>query len=70
MIHYLQFYCRKINLFCEQPHQNADCCRLVMVNDPHGYYKDNCWYPSDDRYSIWYSEDGKKWFEYNKNPSG
>lgn len=65
MIHYLQFRCFIIDKFCEQPHQNNTCCRLVIVNDPKGHYRNNCWYPHAERSDITYTEDGITWIRHD-----
>lgn len=65
MIHYLQFRCFNINKFCEWPHTNSDCCRLVIVDDPGNHYRENCWYPHAERSDIMFSEDGDNWFNHD-----
>ncbi len=65
MIRYLQFRCFNIEKFCEQPHDNSNCCKLVTVDDPHNHYRENCWYPHAEISGIKFSEDGRLWFEHD-----
>lgn len=65
MIRYLQFRCSVIEKFCEQPHDNSNCCKLVIVDDPNGHYRENCWYPHAEISGIKFSESGKIWFHHD-----